>query len=83
MTTPDDIHEVLAIHEDFLELLEKIDAKEPSRDLREAITSHGGSTAATYEHECEELDIHELGWLRIAWEAHHINEGDKRVETCE
>ena len=76
MATPKTVHEALALHEDFLELLEKVDTEETSRDLRETIKSHGGSTAGAYEHECTELDILELGWLRLAWEAHQANNRD-------
>lgn len=71
MATPEDIHEALCNHEEYDELLKKLDSPGTIDDLRATVDAYGSSSSAVFEHELEELTAREVGILRIAWEAHH------------
>lgn len=83
MTTPENVHEVINEHHQFGDLVKKLDVPASALDLREAVRLLGDKTEIAYEFESEELRIEELGWLRLAWEAHHRDNQRQTVETSQ
>jgi hypothetical protein len=71
MTTPKVVHEGLDSHEEFNELIDAVDNPRAALNIRTAVQLLGDATEMEEEYRFDEFDIQEVGWLRLAWEAHH------------
>lgn len=81
MTTPEAVHEGLADHENFNELIEAVDRPRAALNIRTAVQLLGDKTEIQEDYRFEEYDIQEVGWLRLAWEAHHQDSDNNTLET--
>lgn len=81
MTSSEAIHEVLTDHEEFGELLRKLDSPDSVDELRATVDLHGGKTAEVFEYDLQELRDRELGLIRLLWEAHHKEDNSENIKT--
>lgn len=71
MYDTDQIHELFRKYDSFTILLEDLNSEQRRYELGSAIQATGKEIDQSLPDDFLHLSDHDLGWIRLLWEAHH------------